>query len=148
MPGTEKTRIKINSGQSAPFAITIREAGRVIVPDETAWTLMDGAGNIINNREDVPATPAETTVVLLTPADTLVTTGKDELRILTMTLTYTSRLIDDGGLAVADVDDEVDETLQSELENSIAAEYAGGQLTLVKQWQFVTKYIKAPAVEP
>ena len=93
--GTETFRVKVNSGESAGAAVTIAENGAGQVPTAVTWTLLDGARAVVNNRQDVAATPGNPTVIAMTPADLTATAG-DEVRYLTVRATYNSATLGAG----------------------------------------------------
>jgi predicted NAD/FAD-dependent oxidoreductase len=68
------------------------EEGVAVVPNEITWTLSDGEGNIINNREEVEvASPASSIAILLTGDDT--PAGTDSKRIIKVRATYESAML-------------------------------------------------------
>jgi len=62
-----------------------------VTPNTLEWTLTDVDGAVINSRQDVSATPAETTWILL-QGDDLKTTTVSNARVLTIKGTYNTIL--------------------------------------------------------
>ncbi len=60
-----------------------------ITPLTVTWTLTDQSGNVINERANVPVTPATTVAFLLTAND-LAITGHNVQRVIMLTWTYDS----------------------------------------------------------
>ena len=66
------------------------EAGDSLVPETVAWTLTDGFGTVINDREAVSETPAATVNIVLSGDDLAIISGMTNKRILTIQATYNS----------------------------------------------------------
>lgn len=58
--------------------------GEVVTPNTLLWTLSDTSGNIINSREDVEGTPAETNWVDLQGDDLVVDDDSNTIRVVTV----------------------------------------------------------------
>lgn len=87
------SQVTAPSGSSLVVSAVFRnESDVLVVPDSIHWTLTDGIGNIINEREDVEIeTPASTIHILLGPDDLV--PMLDTSRIITIRAVYISSLI-------------------------------------------------------
>lgn len=69
-------------------------ADDAVTPSAVTWTLTDGAGNVINARTNVTATPGPTVVIVLSGADLALQLGETGdgtyKRLLTVQATYSS----------------------------------------------------------
>jgi hypothetical protein len=65
-------------------------AGDAVVPDSITWTLTDENGNVVNDREDVAPTPAESIDIVLSGDDLAVLANTSDLRIVTIEWVYDS----------------------------------------------------------
>ena len=73
------------------IAVTFtNENGNSLVPDTVAWTLTDAKGAVINDREDVSATPAATVNIVLSGDDLAIIAGSNNKRVVTIEATYNS----------------------------------------------------------
>lgn len=89
MPITTLTDAKENGTYLVTASFT-DEAGENVVPQSIIWTLKDSTGAVVNSREDISVTPAETITILLSGADLYVGTRKYMRLTLTLTMTYNS----------------------------------------------------------
>ena len=84
----EHDTIKRNEDGSASYTATWYHptTGLTVTPTAVTWTLTDGAGTIINSREDVVATPGATNTIILVADDLeiLDQTNEEEYRVLTI----------------------------------------------------------------
>jgi len=82
----------VKKNSSAVVKIILRdEGGYQTVPVSVTWTLTRSDGTtIINSRENVTASPALVTRILLSGNDLAVFANDDNLRYLTITATYNS----------------------------------------------------------
>lgn len=73
-----------------PIAAFTNEDKNPVIPETIKWTLTDGAGNIMNSRENVVVvTPAESIEIKLTGDDLILETS-NVVRILLVKATYNS----------------------------------------------------------
>ena len=82
-------------------------AGADVVPNSVVWTLTNSNGAVVNEREDVPITPASTVNVVLS-GDDLALEDHGPRRILTVLALYDSPYGDDLPMrarAVFNIDD-------------------------------------------
>lgn len=71
----------------------VDEEGTTVSANSVTWTLTDAAGNVVNGRENVVASPAVPIAILLAGDDLDYTgDGDDGLRVLTLTALYDSSL--------------------------------------------------------
>ena len=64
------TIISANEGGSVFITASFADRNEdPVVPNTVEWSLCDGDGNIINSREDVSETPAESVTILLSGDD-------------------------------------------------------------------------------
>jgi len=78
--------------EKSTFVITATfkdENGSAVTPTSITWTLTDGDGNVINNRDAVSITP-NTSVDIVLSGDDLALTSGSALRILTTEAVYSS----------------------------------------------------------
>lgn len=70
------------------------EVGVPAIPNELSWTLKDESGAVVNNKLNVPLTPAETMYIVLS-GDDLVLTGNyvGAIRYVVLTGTYDSAIL-------------------------------------------------------
>lgn len=66
------------------------EDGTAVVPDTITWSIRDNAGNIVNSRDAVSATPASTVTIVLSGDDLAYDAYTKTARTLTIEATYTS----------------------------------------------------------
>lgn len=66
------TGVVIGKNGSHVFTVAITDSGNsdaAVTPDSATWSLYDKDGNIINSREDVVLTPAESMAIATVTAD-------------------------------------------------------------------------------
>lgn len=91
------TRLTTHAQERSVFGITISfvdDAGAAVTPSAAAWTLTDGAGTIVNNRDAVPISPLSTSATIALADDdlALLTTLRGNARYVLIEYTYTSSL--------------------------------------------------------
>jgi hypothetical protein len=85
----------VNEKSTLPIEASFTdEDGAAVTPSSITWTLTDHNGNVINNREDVSATPGETVTILLS-GDDLAIGSNGRVRVLTVEALYNSTLGND-----------------------------------------------------
>jgi len=84
--------------EKSTYVITLSfkdESGSAVTPNSANWTLTDGAGAVINNRENVVITPAESVDIVLRGADLALSENDNGMRLLTVEALYNSSLGND-----------------------------------------------------
>ncbi len=66
-----------------------------VVPETIVWSLTDVSGDIINDRENIPVTPAASINIVLSGDDLALPDSTDPGRVLSVLATYNSSLGDD-----------------------------------------------------
>jgi len=66
------------------------DADEEATPVSLTWTLTDRLGNIINNRENVPITPAAHTVLVVLAGNDLKSVASGDQRVMTVRGVYSS----------------------------------------------------------
>ena len=88
--------LSLRAGERSTYVITATyedEDGNPITPTTATWTLTDGEGKVVNSRLDVAiAAPSTSDDIVLQGDDLVCISRRDETRILTMEITYTSAL--------------------------------------------------------
>jgi hypothetical protein len=83
--------LSTNAVDGSTYIITATftdEDGNSVTPNTLTWSLRNGAGNIVNEREDVSVTPAASVEVVLSGDDLLYSDG--HARYFTLSGTYDS----------------------------------------------------------
>jgi len=81
-----KTSFNEESSGAIGFTLTGLD-DEAVTPNELTWTMTDVNGVVINSRQDVSATPASTTWVVLSGAD-LALVPTSNVRVMTIKGTY------------------------------------------------------------
>lgn len=85
-----------NAREESTYAITVAytdENGDAVTPTAVTWTLMDGAGTVINGRSAVSiATPSTSNTIVLKGDDLAVSDAGQLERVLLIEATYDSSL--------------------------------------------------------
>jgi hypothetical protein len=77
-----KIEKKANDGSFFPLVLSFSTyAGEEVIPVSVAWTLEDGAGNVVNSRQDVEETPAAEMTIELYGEDIRVADGNERVII-------------------------------------------------------------------
>ena len=71
------------------------EAGELVTPTAINWSLTDGDGNVVNERNAVDVAPANQVTVVLSGDDLALTQGDDGRRQVVIRATYDGNLGDD-----------------------------------------------------
>lgn len=88
------TKLTTHATEKSTYIVTAAftdEAGNPVTPNAgLTWTLTNGAGTIVNDREDVSLTPDTSVDIVLSGDDLALSDNKDEERCLRITGTYNS----------------------------------------------------------
>ncbi len=68
------------------------EDGTAVIPETLTWTISKTDGTIVNARQDVAASAAETVKIVLSGDDLQIFPGDNLQRVLTLKATYNSTL--------------------------------------------------------
>lgn len=90
---TELETKAVEKGTYVISASFTDEDGAAVTPNVgLKWTLTDGRGTVINERQDVPLTPATSVDILLQGDDLTLAEGEGNERAVTIEGTYNSSL--------------------------------------------------------
>lgn len=132
------------SGESVTFRHTVKEKGVAITPETVTWTLIDKDLSIVNGRRNVSATPGIPTLIHLDPGDMTAASG-DDLRYLTITSVYKSRVYNDGAESM-----QFNDGTDWQFNDGDTFELNGGtprECTSVKQYRFSIRKPVEPVEE-
>ncbi len=82
-----------NATEKSTYVVNLtfaEESGNPVTPLSVQWTLFRAGGVVVNERENVTATPAETVSVVLSGDDLEIFTDDDRKRTLKVEATYNS----------------------------------------------------------
>lgn len=71
------------------------EADQLITPTAITWSLTDGDGNVVNERQAAEVAPAEQVTIVLSGDDLAMSAGDDGRRQVVIRATYDGTLGDD-----------------------------------------------------
>lgn len=79
---TELKTIAADRGTIVISGAFFDEDGAPVTPNSAAWTLVNGSGVVVNEREDVALSPSQTFGVTLTDADLRVADGRQRVFVV------------------------------------------------------------------